>query len=59
MIPWWASSDGRAFYRNKFVRTDGLLAEQQEGGPLWAGLAERSDKAKLSGWGARRMLKDA
>ena len=51
--------DGRAFYRNKFVRTDALLAEQQEGRPLWAGLAERPDKAKRPGWGARRMLKDA
>ena len=43
--------DGRAFYRNKFVRTDALLAEQQQGGPLWAGLAERPDKAKRPGWG--------
>jgi carotenoid cleavage dioxygenase len=50
---------GRAFYRNKFVRTDALLAEQQAGEPLWAGLAERPEKAKRPGWGARHMLKDA
>lgn len=59
MIHMVGFKDGRAFYRNKFVRTDGLLAEQQEGAPLWAGLAERPDKAKRPGWGARRMLKDA
>ena len=32
--------DGKAFYRNRFVRTDGLLAEDEAGGPLWPGLAE-------------------
>ena len=51
--------DGVAFYRNKFVRTDALLAEQQAGHALWAGLAERPDKSERPGWGARRVLKDA
>ena len=35
--------DGKAFYRNRFVRTDALLAEQEAGGSLWVGLAERPD----------------
>lgn len=52
--------DGKAFYRNRFVRTDGMLAEQDEGGPLWAGLAERRSSARREdGWGARGQMKDA
>ena len=52
--------DGTAFYRNRFVRTDGLLAEAEEGGPLWAGLAERPESARRpGGWGARGGMKDA
>ncbi|EJZ15493.1 carotenoid oxygenase, partial [Mycolicibacterium fortuitum subsp. fortuitum DSM 46621 = ATCC 6841 = JCM 6387] len=31
--------DGKAFYRNRFIRTDGLLAEIEAGGPLWPGVA--------------------
>lgn len=37
---------GTASYRNRFVRTEGLLAEQEAGESLWAGLAERPDTAK-------------
>ena len=33
--------DGHVSYRNRFVRTDGLLAEQEAGRSLWAGLAEK------------------
>lgn len=52
--------DGKAFYRNRFVRTDSLLAEQEAGGPLWAGLAERPEIAiRTDGWGARTRMKDA
>ncbi|MGH3433915.1 MAG: carotenoid oxygenase family protein, partial [Thermocrispum sp.] len=52
--------DGTAFYRNRFVRTDGFLAEQQAGGPLWAGLAENPATApREDGWGARGRMKDA
>jgi carotenoid cleavage dioxygenase-like enzyme len=52
--------DGQAFYRNRFVRTDGLLAEQKAGGPLWAGLAERPTMTLADhGWGARTMMKDS
>ena len=52
--------DGKAFYRNRFVRTDGLLAEQEKGGPLWPGLAETPQMSLVDhGWGARTMLKDS
>jgi carotenoid cleavage dioxygenase-like enzyme len=52
--------DGKAFYRNRFVKTDGFLAENEAGGPLWAGLAEPIKFAKRDdGWGARGRMKDA
>ncbi|MCB0905487.1 MAG: carotenoid oxygenase family protein, partial [Actinobacteria bacterium] len=52
--------DGKAFYRNRFVRTEAFEAEQQAGGPLWPGLAEPLSLARADhGWGARTMLKDA
>jgi carotenoid cleavage dioxygenase-like enzyme len=51
---------GEAFYRNRFIRTDGFLAENEAGAPLWPGLAEPVSLAKRSdGWGARGLLKDA
>ena len=52
--------DGKAFYRNRFVRTDGLAAEEEAGGPLWPGLAEPVGLARRDyGWGARTLMKDA
>jgi carotenoid cleavage dioxygenase-like enzyme len=52
--------DGKAFYRNRFVRTEGFLAENEAGGPLWPGLAEPVGLAKRDhGWGARGLMKDA
>ena len=52
--------DGKAFYRNRFVRTEGFLAENEAGGPLWPGLAEPVQLAKREqGWGARTLMKDA
>lgn len=52
--------DGSAWYRNRFVRTDALLAEQEAGRSLWVGLAERPDRAeRRDGWGARGYLKDS
>ncbi|CAN7278101.1 carotenoid oxygenase family protein [Terrabacter sp. LjRoot27] len=52
--------DGKAFYRNRFVRTDGFLAEQEAGQSLWAGLAEPPHLSlREDGWGARRQMKDA
>jgi carotenoid cleavage dioxygenase-like enzyme len=52
--------DGKAFYRNRLVRTDGFLAENEAEGPLWPGLAEPVSLAKRDdGWGARGLMKDA
>lgn len=52
--------DGKAFYRNRFVRTDGFIEENDAGGPLWPGLAEPIQLAKRDyGWGARTLMKDA
>ncbi|AMO59695.1 lignostilbene-alpha,beta-dioxygenase-like protein [Mycolicibacterium phlei] len=52
--------DGKAFYRNRFVRTDGFLEEQEAGGALWPGCAEPVQLAKRDyGWGARTLMKDA
>lgn len=52
--------DGKAFYRNRFIRTDGFLAEQEAGRALWAGIAERREKGiRKDGWGARGGLKDS
>jgi hypothetical protein len=52
--------DGKAFYRNRFVRTEAFEAENDAGGPLWPGLAEPLSLAKVDhGWGARTLLKDA
>ncbi len=52
--------DGKAFYRNRFVRTDGFVAEQEAGHALWAGLAEDPAKSPTqTGWGARGRMKDS
>jgi len=51
--------DGQAFYRNRFVRTDGFLAEMESGGALWAGISEPPQIADRDGWGARTRMKDA
>lgn len=49
--------DGKATYRNRFVRTTGFLAEQGAGQSLWPGLLE-PDRAQRRGWGAMRSMKD-
>ena len=51
--------NGRCEYRNRFMPTDGLAAENTEGRPLWAGLRERPDKSLRDGCGARTKLKDS
>ena len=52
--------DGKAFYRNRFVQTEALGAENDAGGPLWPGLAEPLSLSRVDhGWGARTLLKDA
>ncbi len=51
--------NGRCEYRNRFILTEGLAAENKAGGPLWAGLRERPEKSLRDGWGARTRLKDS
>src|ERR1700742_2568432 len=52
--------DVKAFYHNRFIRTEGFLAENEEGGALWPGLAEPVSLAKrVEGWGARGLMKAA
>lgn len=50
---------GNTEYRNRYIRTDGFLAEQAAGRPLWAGLRERPERSERDGWGARTRLKDS
>lgn len=51
--------NGRADYRNRFVRTRGFEAEQEAGESLWSGLADPVHLAKRPGWGAHGAMKDA
>jgi carotenoid cleavage dioxygenase len=53
-------ADGTASYRNRFVRTDGFLAEQAAAESLWTGMLGRPEQSKREGgWGARGRMKDA
>ncbi len=52
-------ANGRASYRNRFIRTAGLAAELEAGAPLWAGIVESPAKSLRDGWGARGRMKDA
>ncbi len=49
--------NGRAEYRNRFVRTTGFYAEQAAGRSLWPGLLS-PDLAERRGWGAMGAMKD-
>ena len=51
--------DGKAEYRNRFVRTKGFEAEQQAGEAIWAGIANNPNKSKQPGWGAQGHVKDS
>ncbi|MEM8706741.1 MAG: carotenoid oxygenase family protein [Actinomycetota bacterium] len=52
-------ANGEAKYANRFVRTEGFLAEQEAGRSLWAGITEHPRNAVADhGWGARSMMKD-
>ena len=51
--------DGKASYRNRFIRTKGFEAEQAAGRALWAGLAEHPSLSEKPGWGAHGGLKDS
>lgn len=50
---------GKARYSNRFVRTDGFIAEQDAKQSLWAGITEHPSNAiATTGSGARTMMKD-
>ncbi|MEN0061312.1 MAG: carotenoid oxygenase family protein [Myxococcota bacterium] len=51
--------DGKASYVNRFVRTQGFLAEQEAGRALWAGIAAFKTPSERPGWGAHGGLKDS
>ncbi len=52
--------DGRADYRNRFVRTVGFEAEQDAGHALWSGILGAPEQSlRTDGWGARTRMKDA
>lgn len=59
MIHMISLADGKAEYRNRFVRTKAFVAEQEAGHSLWAGLMEHPRKSLRPGWGAHEHLKDA
>src|SRR3954465_14477845 len=46
MIHAMAFRNGKASYRNRFVRTKGFEAEAEAGGAIWAGLAEHPSQSK-------------
>ncbi|MEI9932503.1 MAG: carotenoid oxygenase family protein [Rhizomicrobium sp.] len=50
--------DGRANYRNRFVRTRCFQAEQEANESLWGGLADPPALSKRPGFGAHGSLKD-
>lgn len=51
--------DGKATYRNRFVRTRAFQAEAEAGEALWAGLAAHPVKSKRPGQCTQDQLKDA
>lgn len=51
--------DGRASYRNRFVRTRCFAAEQEAGHSLWGGLADSPRISLRPGFGAHGSLKDS
>ena len=60
MVHQIAFADGRADYRNRFIRTDGFRAEQEAAESLWTGLYDLPEHSKREdGWGARGRMKDA
>ena len=51
--------EGKAEYRNRFVRTKGFEAEQMAGEALWTGIANNPALSKRPGWGAQGYVKDS
>jgi len=50
---------GKASYRNRWVRTRGFVAEQEAGGSLWGGFADPPTLSRRPGVGFLGTLKDA
>lgn len=50
---------GRASFRSRFVKTDGLKAEQEAGRALWSGIAEMPPKSERPGTGNHGFIKDS
>jgi len=59
MIHTMSIREGKAEYRNRFVRTKGFEAEQLAGESIWAGIANGVNKSKRPGWGAQGYVKDS
>jgi carotenoid cleavage dioxygenase len=59
MIHAIAFQNGKAAYRNRFVRTRGFEAEQEAGGALWAGIAEHPSQSKRPGFCCHGGIKDS
>ncbi len=59
MIHQISFTGGKASYRNRWVRTRCLAAEQEAGAALWGGLMDKSGTSKRPGFGAHGGLKDA
>lgn len=51
--------NGKASYRNRWVRTRCFHAEQEAKGSLWGGLMDRPELSKRPGFGAHGALKDS
>ncbi len=49
--------DGKAVFRNRWIRTTGFLAEQAAGKSLWPGIVEPR-RAARRGWGSIGAMKD-
>jgi carotenoid cleavage dioxygenase-like enzyme len=51
--------NGEVSYRNRFVRTRCMLAEQEANGSLWGGLMDPPGTSRRPGFGAHGSLKDS
>lgn len=50
--------NGKAIYRNRWVRTEGLGMEEAQGKAIWPGLIDRPDRSLETAWGSDHFLKD-
>jgi carotenoid cleavage dioxygenase-like enzyme len=58
MIHQISFKDGQASYRNRWIRTRGMVAEQEAGQSLWGGLMDGPGTSLRPGFGAHGGLKD-